>query len=152
MLEKKKKRKKKNDFYFIHRFGEILHSANNKCPQYWLQLKRNVFFFMVWLVRQYHASDHLTWDNTGRQRGLYLDSTLGPRICILSKWFLKKSVKHLGLLCGSFFFLQHLFNIEHFTLRSRGSQNIQWLKGKGLVSGGQRSCFQLNGVPGYNAV
>lgn len=103
-LKKKKKRKKKNDFYFIHRFGEILHSANNKCPQYWLQVKRNVFFFMVWLVRQYHASDHLTWDNTGRQRGLYLDSTLGPRICILSKWFLKKSVKHLGLLCGSFFF------------------------------------------------
>lgn len=68
------KKKEKNYMTLLHP-QEILHSANNKCPpsQYWLQVKRKSISNVV---QQYHAWDHLTWDNTRRQRGLYLNSVV----------------------------------------------------------------------------
>lgn len=55
------------------------------------------------------------------------------------------------LFCGSV--LEHLYNINHFTLCSQGSQNIHRLEGEGVGEGGavggkQRLCFQLNRFPG----
>lgn len=65
------------------------------------------------------------------------------------KWFLKMSVQHFVYFVGRF---KNIYTINnHFTLRSEGSQNIHWLKGGvgGEVSGEQRACVQLNGLPGY---
>lgn len=74
---------------------------------------------------------------------------LGPRICISSydSW---RSLFNT-LFCGSF--LEHLYDINHFyTLLSRITKHplIEGVgPGRGLVSGEQPLCFQLNGVPGY---
>lgn len=114
---------------------------------------------MVQVVQQCHATNHYKHETLNGGGGDSPLSDKSKRLVIKICRLLNDSWRSRFNIFLFFFLLnfedhfeKHLYNTDDFTLRSEGSQNIQWLKaGKRWRRwrGKQPSCFHWNGRPGY---